>query len=373
MEPFTLDRNFHKVDIIDGFTSCIWTERYYGDSAVELVVPPTSEMIQKLPEGIFLGLEGSDEIMIIETVNIKDGNLKASGISILPWTNNRFVRTSAAHEDRYWYLSGGTAGWILQAIIYFMCMENSPYLDGTINIGISNPEQFIVPGLAVSDWDKSGPNISVGVPFGPVYDAMREIATTYEVGMQITLDMVDEDSYLLGFRSYRGLDRTSTQTENRPVRFSPQMESFTDIEELRSIAALKTHAYAFAPSNPDGLATTPGVSMLTGADYTGFDLRAMLVFADDVTTDMVGGSAANLLNVLNSRANDAIANNRFIVAVDGEIVPTSQFKYGIHYYMGDIIEVQGHSGIIQTARVTEYIRTQDAAGEKAYPAVTMIG
>lgn len=373
MEPYTLDRNFLKQDIVDNFGSIIWTERYYGDSEVELVVPPTSDMIQKLPVGTFLGLEGSDEIMILETIEPLEDKLKVSGISLLSWLNNRFVRASAAHEDRYWYISGGPPGFVLWYIVENMCVEGSPYLDGTINTGVSNPELLAIPGLGLNDYDVSGDNIAIGVPYGPVYNALKEIATTYEVGMQITLDSVTDTSYSLGFRSYRGLDHSSNQTENPVVRFSPEMESFTNIKELQSIAALKTLVYAFAPGNPDGLATTPGVSSLTGPEYTGFDLRALLVFADDITTDMVGASSANLVNVLNSRAQDALTTNSFVQAVDGEIVPESQFKYGIHYNLGDIIEVQGNSGIVQTARITEYIRAQDASGEKAYPTVSMIG
>ena len=85
------------------------------------------------------------------------------------------------------------------------------------------------------------------------------------------------------------------------------------------------------------------------------------------------GSPANLVSILNSRANDDLSNNHFIKAVDGEIVPDNQFKYGIHYNLGDIIEVEGNSGVVQTARITEYIRAQDNAGEKAYPTVSMIG
>ena len=111
MNLYTLNRGFLRQSSLDEFLSVIWTERYYGDGAIELVVPGTTEMIKKLPEGTFIGLEGSDEIMIIETVNIENGNLKASGISLLPWLNNRFVRTSPNHEDRYWYLSDGPAGW----------------------------------------------------------------------------------------------------------------------------------------------------------------------------------------------------------------------------------------------------------------------
>lgn len=376
MEPYTLDRNFKKQNVIDGFKSIIWTERYYGDSEVELVVPVTSEMIQKLSVGMFLGLEGSERIMSLETLNIEDNLMKFSGISLLPWLDNRFVRTSASHEDKYWYIEGGTAGWTLWQIVYNMCCAGSPYLDGTIPTGIDHPELLVVPGLGLKDYDKSGPNIKVGVPFGPVYKALREIATTYEIGMQITLDEVTDTSFSLGFRSYKGINRTSQQTDNPVVRFSPQLDSFTDIKELQSIAALKTLVYAFAPGNSEELKpliTVPGKSSLSGLQYTGFDLRALQIFADDVTTDQVGGSAANLVSILNSRALDELADNHFVKSVDGEIVPDVQFKYGIDYNLGDVIEVEGNTGVVQTARITEYIRSHDSAGEKAYPTVSMIG
>lgn len=373
MEPYTLNRKFLKQDVIDGFSSIIWTERYYGDGEVELVVPTTQDMIDKLVEGTFLGIKESNEVMILETADIEEDKLKVTGISLLPWLNNRFVRTSAAHADKYWYISGGSAGKTLWDIVNAMCVQGSPYLDGTINTGVVNPQQLVIPGLGLHAYDTSGPNISVGIPFGPVYDALKEIATTYQVGMQITLDSATDSAYTLGFRSYKGLDHTSAQTVNLVVRFSPQMDSFTNIKELHSISKFKTLVYAFAPENPGGLATTPGISNLTGPQYVGFDLRALLVFAEDISTDMIAGSAASLLNILNSRAYDALTTNHYVQAVDGEIVPDSEFKYGVHYNLGDIIEVQGNSGIVQTARITEYIRAQDAAGERAYPTVSMIG
>lgn len=377
MEPYTLNRNFLKQDIIDGFSSIIWTERYYGDSEVELVVPATPEMIRKLPEGIFLGLNDSDEIMILETIELEDKKLKAKGISLLSWLNNRFVRTSSAHGDKYWHISDMPPGEVLWTIVYNMVVEGSPYLDGTIDTGVTDPELLVIPGLGLNNYDDTGDNITVGVPYGPLYTALQEIATTYNIGMQIILEDADESSYSLGFRSYRGLNRTTEQTENSVVRFSPHMDSFTDIKELKSIAALKTLVYSFAPGlnpaegEPD-LRGDPGVSSLTGPEYTGFDLRALQIFADDITTDMVGGDPDNLQSILNSRAYEALVANGVIQAVDGEIVPESQFKYGEHYNLGDVIEVQGLTGVVQTARITEYIRSQDQGGERTYPTVAMI-
>lgn len=374
MEPYTLGRDFLKKNVIDGFNSIIWTERYYGDSKVELVVPATPSMVSKLPVGTFLGLEESNELMILETANLEDDKLKLTGISVLPWLNNRFVRTSANHSDRYWYIEGESAGWILWEIIHKMCIAG-PYLDGTIPTGIPNPAQFKLPGLNLYDYDRSGGTLKVGVPYGPVYDAMSDIAETYEIGMQIILNV--GETYPLQFRSYKGLDRTTGQTENPIVRFSPQMDSFTDIKEVQSIANLKTQVYSFAPGlepneGETDLRTTPGISTLTGEGYTGFDLRAMLVFAEDITTDQVGGNAATLLDILNNRAKTELTENKYIKTVDGEIVPDSQFQYGAHYNLGDIIEVEGNSGTVQEARITEYIRSHDNSGEKAYPTVTGI-
>lgn len=374
MEPYTLTREYLKKDVIDGFNSIIWTERYNGDSEVELSVPVSMDMINKLPVGTFLGLQESNELMILETMNIKDNKLKLTGISALRWLNNRFVRTSAAHGDQYWYLEGETPGWILWAMVYYMCIGGD-YLDGTIPTGIPDPERLIIPGLGLSDYDKSGSPQKVGIPYGPLYDAMLEIANTYDLGMQIILDINAIDP--LQFRSYKGVDRTSTQTENLVVRFSPGMDSFTEIEEIQSIENLKTEVYAFAPGlnpaegDPD-LRTTPGISVLAGSEYTGFDLRAKLLFASDITTDQVGGSSATLLDILNNRAHTELTNNTFIKTVDGEIVPDNQFQYGVHYNLGDIIEVEGNTGTIQKARVTEYIRSQDSGGEKAYPTVSAI-
>jgi Siphovirus ReqiPepy6 Gp37-like protein len=374
VEPFTLTRKFLKQEIIDGFKSIIWTERYYGNSEVELVVPATSEMIKKLPEGTFLGIDGSKEVMILQTKEIKEGDLTLTGISLLPWLNNRFVRASAKHEDVTWKISQQTAGQALWTIIFNMCCQGSPFLSGATPIGIPNPQQFIIPGLGLKNYDNSGVKMDWDIEYGaPVYDAMANIATGAQIGMQITLESATDTAYSLGFRSYKGLDRTSNQTVNPVVRFSPVMDSLANITELRSLESFKTVVYTFARLNESDYALAPvsaGEARLAGTQYTGFDLRALMVAVDGFNPDDI--DATKVKNILNTRAALELANAEFIKMVDGEIVPTNQFQYGIHFSLGDLIEVQGNSEIVSISRVTEYIRAQDEAGEKAYPAVTML-
>jgi hypothetical protein len=305
--------------------------------------------------------------MILETQNIKNNVLKVTGISLLKWLNNRFVRYTAAHEDKQFTIENLPAGQVMWKLIYDTCVSGGP-------VGVPNPSHHLIPGLGLKAYDTSGSPITIAVQYGPLYNAVLAIGQTYEIGMSITLEKADDTSYSLGFLSYKGLNRTSDQSNNPIVRFSPQMDSLTDIEELQSIANYATRAIVWCPPNPDALATVPGFATVSGpgTPATGFDMRAIMVFADDITTDQVGGSLQGMTNALNQRATEALKEHDYIRHVDGEVVPTSQFQYGRDYTLGDIIEVQGYGNIVQHARITEYIRSQDSAGEKAYPTVTMI-
>ena len=404
MELFTYDRKFKKSEVVDEFSSVVWTERYFGDGDFELVVPLSMEMIDKLSVGVFLGCEGSPEPMIIQNMSIEKETIKVTGISILPWLNNRFVRKSSKHEDRYWLISptttgyaNTTPGWILWNIVHQMVTwDGSMVLSG---YAMPHAHQLAITGLTLGRYDSSDAPVSISVPYGPLYDALREIAEAYNLGMRMAVTYTTDKVYLtvdsgvfpdipqdyfLEFTNYRGIDRTTRQTVNPPVRFSPQFDSLTNIKELQSIADQKTLVFAFAPGNPGGLAT----GLLAGRATTvkqweptvpanreeiwSFDVRAEQVFCDDITTDSGITTAANLTTVLNQRAQAVLNAKAFKVFVDGEIVPGNQFVYGADYGLGDIIEVQGNSGVIQLSKVTEFIRTQDSTGERSYPTLSAI-
>jgi hypothetical protein len=203
------------------------------------------------------------------------------------------------------------------------------------------------------------------VPFAPVYDTIKDIAEAYSVGMQITQEGLND----VRFRCYRGVDRTSTQTAVPTVRFSSEMNGLTEIKEVQSIDPFKTVVYSFASGDTGIIYPITGVDNRSTTDYTGFDLRAQMIFVDDIDpadyTD-----TPSLQVILNAKAHDVLILSDYIRAVDGKIAPLSQFTYGQDYNLGDIIEIEGSTGTIQKARVTEYIRAQDEAGERAYSGLT---
>lgn len=376
MDLYTLDSNFLRQDVVDGYQSVIWTERYSSAGDVNLVLPLTKENIAKIPEGIFLGTPDSDEVMILESV-LKDspnGVLKCTGPTLTKFLDQRVIRTSAAHEDQNWNIAvsdGFSPAAIMAAIVREFTMDSTYLHDDTYRL--DGPHE-VIPNLSMGPIDPTGDPIGYAVPFGPVYAPLLDLASSYSLGFKLYLESADVDGYDLKFAVYQGRDLTTDQLIFDPVQFSPSLDSLANTTELRSIANYKTVCYAFAPSNPGGLATTAGVAYAHSSDIfaTGFNRRTLMIFATDLSTDTFSGDAMALQNALDQRAKDALANNNYTKVVDGEVVPQSQYKYKEDYRLGDIIELTDMSDVTSHARVTEYIRSKDATGEKAYPTISLI-
>ena len=362
MDLYTLDQDFTKVDLIDFLSSSIWTERVSGNGDCQLVAPATPGNIDLLSPETCLILDGSDSVMMIESQNIKNKVLTVNGISLEQELNNRFIRFTPDHNDRS-YLLTGSPGYIMQFLVQSMCI-GSDWLSGVKPIGIVNPLRLRIPYFTVANYDNTLPSITTAVSYGPLYDALKSLADTYQVSQRIYLAGPQD----LRYENYLGVDHTSMGLQtNLLVRFTSDFGNFVNPNEVETITNYKTHAFAFASGLPAGGSHTAGEEEVDPS-LSGFNLRAMLVFADDVTSSI---NPLQLTNVLNQRAEAALIENSSVSAVDGEVV-NSKYVYGVHYRLGDIVETQGSDGVIKAARVTEYIRSHDASGDKSYPTLVAV-
>ena len=271
-------------------------------------------------------------------------------------------------QGRNYILPVETVGHALAQLMYSIVITTN----GTEQVGgVKNA----IPNLSLYiPYDDTGPNVNLTIPLGPVLDGIKPILEQYGIGMTIFLNSADGSGYTLKVKIYKGLDRTSSQSVNKIVRFSPAFDSLTNIKELHSIAGLKNVVYTFPPvfskTTPK---LGPGFACLAPGDTDlGFNRRVMVIIVDEITEDMVLDDQSGVNTLLDVKAQNALANNTFTKIVDGEVVPQNDFVYGTDYNLGDIIELQGYSNLVQNARITEYIRSQDAAGERAYPTVSVI-
>lgn len=383
MELYALSPDYKKDAVIDEFESVIWTERFSTNGDVELKVEPTKENIGKLAEGTFLALAGSKEVMYVDTSIIENNVLKVTGNTLDEIFKHRFVWLDDMFLDLF---GSGRLDYPENAMCQLVEIFADPdmydippdvyavYGDYT-GVGVEGVTEYHKQTITHMDVEYStipeeASTIPVVYERATLFDLVNKIGQQNDIGYSLFLNSIDSDTTQLNirFKAYRGRDLTRDQLVNDPVVFSSAMDNLVGISRLRSLSNYKTVVYSWSGdgSAPNQITYLPGTE-----DLKDFERRDHFMVVSDATVENLG-STDNVVEYLQKEAKDFLANNNYIKMLDGEIVPQSQFKFGVDYGLGDIVELDDESEITTKARVTEYIRSQDQEGEKAYPTVSVI-
>jgi len=394
MDFYTMTGTFLPDELIDQFTSAIWNERYKAAGDFQIIVPASASNIAKLKEGKYLALRGSKEVMQIQTQSIEKGLMTVTGFSLTSAIlNQRYMwkynleATGVDNRIADWNQEA-KAGEFIAEVIEAMVIDTAPWGDGTM--GQSNLDWAMeeLPFLTLGPIDASGVAKRQTAAVGPLYDSIASIANSEDVGILLYLESADPiDGYSLKFTTYQGVDHTSDQDDVPLIRLLPDLDSITDLKEINSIGLYKNVAYVYWNGviskhlaepllpEPEGLDRRVLITDAVGAPVghkvqypmmgpvgwrPGGTYTQLVVDTDDITA------------FREQHARDAFANANYIHAVDGQTSPNSEYVYGMHFGLGDLIELQGLTGAISKARITEYIRSQDQYGEKNYPTISVI-
>jgi hypothetical protein len=366
VELYTLTSNFFLNEQVGVFTSLIWTERYAAAGDIQLVVEPSPSMINALKPGTFLSLRGTKEIMRVDTQTIQDELMTVTGSSIIAWLNNRlawFTNPSydptASGDTKYADLvQTKKAGQFLSDVVHDLLVDPTDFVSpyDTINLDWARDK---IDGLVLGHIDTEGDSKELTFPIGPLYDGLTQIANNEELGIKLYLESANFSTgdHVLKFATYRGKDRTSNQDVNDLVRFSSDMDTLFSAQEIISDTLYKNLAYSVY-KNVVSHYHTPGTTIIP----TGWDRRVVEVEGDK---SLHPHSDAETLRRL--VAWDTLRKAIRTRSVDGEVSWKTGYAFGRDYYLGDVVELKGPTGVIGTARVTEYIRSQDQYGERDYP------
>lgn len=368
MHLYTLTSGFMPKDIISEFTSAIWTERYSEAGDVQLVIPASREMINKLAKGTFLALGGTKEIMILDTQSIKDGLMTVTGKSLLKFLDERpawFENPDATDEQQATgaLTEDTTAGQIISYAVEQMVIDPSGFNpEGPASFFNLNWTEEIIPGLELGRVDSNGAIQRLTINLGSLYTSIQSLAQEEGVGLKLYLDSVQASTGpVFKFATYRGKNRTSDQDVHSIVRLTPKMDSLSEVEEVSSSSSYKNVLYIVYKG------MTVHYAEPTLPVPEGFDRRVLVVQADDIYLDEIHYQAYR-----EQVARDTFANNNYVHTVDGQASPQGIYQYGVDYGLGDIIELEGLTGSLAKARITEYIRTQDKTGEREYPTLSVL-
>lgn len=405
-------------EIIEGYTSLVWTERFQDPGEFELKTPLISETLNLLPEMTLISTRQTKEVMMVESrlieVNAEgQKELTVKGRSLTAFFEHRHVEGGYGKRRK---MAKNYSAINAAAVLIWNAVDNWSGKDVTREGDWPWTDKDKIPNVSVSDsapattpsrrwWLEQGPlypqlyNILVKGDLGlrtirPVSDRMTRmtIETALATRGNVTREVI-EDVTSLRFDLYSGLDRTDTQSTNPRVVFNYLQDHIDSESYLFSNKELKTacevmtgvggaDVYRGGDASLTGLSrrvmsydggepeykkdkpTYPGKNA-SAADQTKYesDLAEWQTEKAQIDAEFKADAEDDALR--------ALKKQRRVSLFSGDISPLAPYVYKTHYDLGDLVTLRGDYNQSEKMIVSEYIRTEDAEGDRGYPGLIL--
>jgi len=366
MELVKLNSQNLEGKLIEGYDTLIWTERFATTGDFVLETGNIEYFLDLLPEQTYITLRDTTVPMIVETHRIERKKNQPAKLTITGRSFESVLDRRVAVMGMYgpdvgedWVITTKTPSDLATHIIAEIC------IDGVCSL---KDQLFqVVEFLWDSDFLAStGPWKDYQVSRGNLLAVAQQwLASEYAADPTTTpptpaypphglraIRPPNPSVTKMGIQIYHGLDRTGT------IRFDATRNLLDDGTYLFSKVGSANVAYGIG----DGIAA---IMHEGGVEPAGLDRRVTLIDASD--------AALAEEDALTAYMSVALAEASETALFDGSINPDlSPYLYGRDYGLGDLVKVVGDYGLEEVSRVTEYIRSQSAAGYKAYPTLTTV-
>lgn len=351
MDLMTLNDAGQGARLLENWDSLIWAERWRRCGDFVLTTGAVDEFMELMPEGQVVSLRESWVPMITESHLIERKKNKGEVLTIrgrsFDCIFDRRVALNPASAE--WRVVAKSSGDAVYYIIRQIC-----------ELGIVDPAD-IFPSSKVQFYPPSNynnpalPNRAYVIARGSLLAAIHGL-----------LDLETKDAPAYGLRAMRTLGGGGPYViqpyAGRDLSATIRYDGSRDL--------LDDGRYFFSKS------ASPNVAMVDGGGTvvkvhqgeqapTGFDRRVTLVQANQ--------NAGSTTEALLEQGSQALAATSQTALFDGSInEDLNPYRYGVDLDLGDIVNLVGDYGLQTKARMTEFIRSQDAKGSRAYPTFSAV-
>ena len=350
-----LDQNFDLIAVISEYESFIWTDRYNKPGDFEIYSPISDENLRYLVRDNYIRLENSEHLMIIEDIIYQSGSngrhVQIVGRSLESILDRRIVWGTID-------LNGNLQSQIIR--LFNENIVNSPIVDRRIsNFIFEESTDEAITSLTTTN-QYSGDSL---------LKIIEDLSEEFDIGWKIILN--DDKQFVFSF--YVGKDRSYAQEKNSYVIFSPAYENVIESNYTISGNTLKTVILVAAEDSSyssDGesvnMAERPKIYRVIGGG-SGLLRREMYGGSSGIRQEE-GESYSSFIAKLDQYGSEELKKNALTKKFDGQYETNIAFKYGVDFFMGDIVEVADEYGNQASSKIIEFIWSNNTSnGEEAYP------
>lgn len=417
MDLFKLDKDTFFADpdgsLVEGWTSLIWTERHKDLGDFQLKTPYVDETIEKLPLGSLVSIRDSSEVCRVENLATSTNDKGATELVVAGRSLESFLekRALTGPWNEPWEIPGSYTVQDMVMMYIWNSIVNPHDYEVIRDYHWDHLARDVIPNVIVTDSTKalkavvgagSAEDLQTvkewGFDRGPLYPKVQEMLTLGNLGIRIVRPTssaptagpgkhdtsggaakiltdvsfasdtaartLTKTSYTttdkLRFDIYNGRDRSVNSAANTPL----DVHSAVIFDYISG--HIENPQYLF--SNKESFTTVhlqaPDESVEVYAGEVGLDFTMEWVSVDNIDDTLVG---ATYHQFMVDKAWAEWKNRKILKMIDGAITSNNPWIYGEDYYLGDLVTVQGEYDAGGTKMVSEYIRTSDETGEKAYP------
>lgn len=338
MNLYFCDDDFKRQEVMDVFSSLIWTKRYYTCGDFELYAPVTSQLSEWLSQYKYVARDDEGGLMMIEDVEIK---------------------TDAENGD-YYIISGQSIEGILswRVILPLTIIETNDAAEVVYkiikeNIGIDclEPDRKVANFL-VDETFTLPANIKTQMRGANLMETITDFCMTYGFGFKVLPD--NNGNFV--FSLYQG-----RETE---VIFSKEFDNVINTDYYKKTSTLRNAAMILG----EGEGNARRFAYIGGAPiFGGLDLREIYVDARDISSNDGEIGESDYLDMLLNRGREKLSEHKEVKGFEGEVEPNATYKYKIDYNLGDIVTVDNGYGAVARPRIIEIIESWDSTGYKVIP------
>lgn len=355
---YVLNQNFELQGIIDEYVSIIWRPAYYDIGDFEIYLGATDKAISLLRENWYV-VRSSD-------ISVKNGVTTYKKVMII---KNLQLITDVEKGDFYC-----VTGRELKFLLHQRIVWGQRIISDTVEYAIrrligSNAVEPVEPTRTIPNMQFAEPKgftetIELQISNKQLDEAVIELCKTYGYGWDIYIT-----DNKLTVEIYKGVDRSYNQTERPYVVFSDDFENISNSEYL-----YESESYAnmtLVGGEGEGL---DRIYAYVNNEVSGLERYETFTDARDISQNLDSETDAisyeDYLLLLEDRGNEDLASKTVSEGFSGEVLGVA-FKYGIDYFMGDIVTVINKYGIQKNVRVLSAIESEGEDGVKLLPQFSM--
>ena len=317
--------------VCDSFSSLLWDIEYYKCGEFEVYIAASPRNIEIFQTGRIVGRDDDKEHFgLIESVELEtdaeDGDyLIVKGRFLMCLLERRIIYPTFNFTKLVSY-----SQIVMNVVQYNACISGISKIPGLV-VGCSSGNCWIV---------KTKLQVSYDNLMEWVYTICEKIGGT----ANIRLSKVDNEQYEMIFELSQGTDRSTLQKINPHIIFSDRYNNLLSFTYFTDTSVKKNYAYVLGKGEGEKRKRT---TYFEGSEPSSLDRYEVYVDAKDISDEEQENGETKPLSekeyseLLKEKGKQNLAPTK--TKSESQIaVQSTQFQYGVDYFVGDFVTVEHH-------------------------------